>query len=72
MNLKRRVEKLETHLFEDQEYKDCELEMVVGVDDEPGACYCRYPDGHRELITDNNVIQQLMDASNEISVEIVD
>ena len=71
--LKRRLDKIEERLKTNSKYRDCELEIVVGVDDEPTRYFCRYSGGHKELITDRNVINELEAISgDEISVEIVD
>ena len=70
--LERRFNKIEEKLMTDKKYKGCELEIQVGVDDEPTRYFCRYPDGHAEQITDSNVIDELAVLDDEISVEIVD
>ena len=73
MALEHRLKKLEDQFKTDAKYSGCELEIVVGVDDKPSKYYCRYPDGRKELITDNDVIDELEAIDgDEISVEIVD
>lgn len=72
MNMSKRLDKLETQLNTHAKYKDCELEIVVGVDGEPSRYYCRFPDGHEELLTDRKIISELAAVDNKISVEIID
>jgi hypothetical protein len=73
MNMTKRLNKLEERLKTNSKFKDCELEIVAGTDNEPTTYFCRYPDGHRELLTDRNVINELEAIpGDEISVEIVD
>ena len=70
--LERRFNKVEEKLMTDKKYRGCELEIQVGVDGEPTKYYCRYPDGHAELITDSSIIDELSALDDEITVEIVD
>jgi hypothetical protein len=73
MTLKRRLNKIEATLKADVKYKGCELEIEVGVDGEPTRYFCRYPDGHREQITDSSIVSELEDSSgDEINVEVID
>jgi hypothetical protein len=73
MTLKRRLNKIEERLKTNEKYRDCELEIQVGVDGEPTTYYCRYADGRREQITDSDIIRYLEDIpGDEISVEIID
>ena len=71
--LTRRFNKIERRLMTNKKYRGCELEIRVGVDGEPSKYYCRYPDGHREALTDSTIINELAAIpGDEISVEIVD
>ena len=71
--LKRRLDKIEERLKTNEKFKGCELEIQVGVDDEPTRYFCRYSDGHVEQIMDNSLIDELANIpGDEISVEIVD
>ena len=72
MNMNRRIDKLEETLKTNAKYMGCELEIRVGIDDEPTTYFCRYPDGHREQITDSNIVSELEDIDGSISVEVVD
>jgi len=70
--LKRRLDKLEEKLNTNSKYRGCELEIHPGVDDEPTQYYCRYPDGHREMITDSDIVSELEAIDDSISVEVID
>lgn len=73
MSMNRRLTKIEKQFKANEKYKGCELEIQVGVDDEPTRFFCLHPDGRKELITDPGIIQQLEDIpGDEITVEIVD
>jgi hypothetical protein len=72
MTLKRRIEALETHLFEDEKYKkytNCIFELEVAVEGVGGGTFVRFPDGRREPI-DRVLFDELTKNDIHFDVEI--
>lgn len=72
MKLDNRLSKLEREFKANSKYRGCELIQLIDAN-EPVKFYCQHPDGRKEEITDNKVLNKLKEVDNEeIKIEIVE